>query len=113
MEGRKDFHVKIRGFRVNMQHVQQVLLNHSAVAEAVVIALPDMIGGHRLHAMVRRRVDCQVTSLDLFRYCSVALARQAIPSGFSIGNDPLPRTTTGKIDRLRIRQALLNGEQYV
>ncbi len=48
--GRADFQVKIRGFRIELTEIENVLLSHPGVSEAVVSALPDRSGGHRLVA---------------------------------------------------------------
>jgi acyl-coenzyme A synthetase/AMP-(fatty) acid ligase len=113
LEGRKDFHVKVRGVQVNVQHVEQALLAHPAIAEAAVVAIPDPLAGHRLHACLRRRSETRLNSLVLFQHCATMLARAAIPSAFRVGETALPRTSTGKIDRQHIRQLIMNGEQNV
>ena len=113
LEGRKDFHVKVRGVQVNVQHVEQALRAHSAVAEVAVVAMPDPLAGHRLHACIRRRPETQLNSMVLFQHCASMLARAAIPSAFRIGETALSRTSTGKIDRQHIRQIIMNGELNV
>ena len=113
LEGRKDFHVKLRGIRVNTQEVERIILEHPDVAEGAVIALPDQLAGHRLHAAIRRRWQSDLNSLRLFQHCARKLARAAIPSTFTIGDTALPRTSTGKINRQHIHQLYLKGEHHV
>jgi acyl-coenzyme A synthetase/AMP-(fatty) acid ligase len=102
LESRQDFYVKVRGVRVNTQEVEQVILQHDDVLEAAVIAVPDETAGRRLHAIVRRRT-VEFNSLMLRRHCADRLPRPAIPSTIEITDRPLPATTTGKVDRTRIR----------
>ncbi|WP_342238492.1 AMP-binding protein [Inquilinus sp. OTU3971] len=108
LEGRKDFQVKVRGTRINLQEVEQTLLDHEQVMEAAVVAVPDDLAGNRLHAVVRRR-GAGLNSLVLRRYCALRLARAAIPSSIEIVDVALPRTSTGKVDRRRILHSQLEG----
>ncbi|MEV4318162.1 AMP-binding protein [Actinocrispum sp. NPDC049592] len=100
--GRNDFHVKVRGVRTNLQEVERVLAGHDGIAEVAVVAVPDPIGGHRLHAELRRaqgEAGGAVNSLLLKEFCAGSLPRTAIPSTIRITDEPLPRTSTGKPDR--------------
>jgi acyl-coenzyme A synthetase/AMP-(fatty) acid ligase len=111
LEGRNAFHVKIRGVRTNLQQIEQVLLRHPDVADAVVVAVPDDLAGHRLCAAVRRRRGTRLNSLTLRQYCADRLARTAIPKRFDITDHPLPSTATGKVDRSAVRALALAKEE--
>lgn len=100
--GRDDFHVKVRGVRTNMAEVEQVLQSRPDVLEAAVLAKPDETAGNVLHAVVRRRADSALNSLKLRSECARLLPRTAIPAKFIFVSEPLPRTSTGKIDRNKI-----------
>jgi acyl-coenzyme A synthetase/AMP-(fatty) acid ligase len=102
LEGRNDFHVKVAGVRVNTEAVERALGDHEGVVEAGVVAVPDALAGHRLHAVVRRRTGSRLNTLVLRRFCAQRLSRDAVPAVIHIVDDPLPRTTTGKVDRTRI-----------
>ncbi|MGW6441552.1 AMP-binding protein [Lentzea sp. NPDC055074] len=102
LDGREDFQVKVRGVRVNPAEVEQALLAHPEVAEAGVAAVPDEFAGHLLHALVRRVDGSTLTSLVLRTHCAALLPRSGIPSSLVVTSDPLPRTTSGKVDRRRI-----------
>jgi acyl-coenzyme A synthetase/AMP-(fatty) acid ligase len=103
--GRADFQVKVRGVRTNLQEVEAVILRHAAVLEAAVVAVPDQLAGNRLHAVVRRSPDAELNGLQLRSHCAAALPRTAVPGRVEITDQPLPRTSTGKIDRTLIRQS--------
>ena len=104
--GRNDFQVKVRGVRVNLEEIEQVLASHADVGEAAVVPLPDDEAGVRLHAVVRPVRD-GLSSLRLRAYCADRLTRAAIPTGFSMTDEPLPTGPTGKVHRGRIRDRLV------
>ncbi|MET7906289.1 AMP-binding protein [Streptomyces sp. NPDC005355] len=97
--GRLDHQVKIRGVAVNTAEVEQVLLDHPDVVEAGVTTLPDPVEGRRLVAVVRLERDSTATSLDLKRHCAARLPRGSVPATLVPVREPLPRTSTGKVDR--------------
>ncbi|MGH3869347.1 MAG: AMP-binding protein [Pseudonocardiaceae bacterium] len=99
LEGRTDFQVKIRGVRLNIEEVERVLRSHPDIAEVAVVAVPDLVAGHLLHAETRRVPGSMLNTLSLRSFCADRLHRIAIPSTFQITEDPLPRTSTGKPDR--------------
>ena len=105
--GRNDFRVKVRGVCVNLEEVEQALLQHGEIAEAVVVAIPDPLAGSRLLAVVRRNRASSVNSLELRTHCAQRLPRVAIPSTIDLTESPLPRTVTGKIDRQSIKNNLM------
>jgi acyl-coenzyme A synthetase/AMP-(fatty) acid ligase len=99
--GRSDFYVKVRGVRVSTQVVEQAIQEHPDVIECAVVAVPDELAGSRLHAVVRRKPDAKLNSLNLRQHMASRLARTEMPSTINIVTDPLPKTSTGKIDRKR------------
>jgi len=113
LEGRADFYVKVRGVRVSTQVVEQAIQEHPEVVEVAVIAVEDELAGKRLHAVVRREEGSKLNSLGLRKHCASRLARTEMPSTIEIGTDPLPKTSTGKVDRKRVlaqlEEAHVNG----
>ncbi|MBE9069079.1 amino acid adenylation domain-containing protein [Leptolyngbya cf. ectocarpi LEGE 11479] len=55
--GRVDHQIKIRGFRVELQEIETLLENHSAVQSAVVVAQEDSLGHSRLVAYVVKHLQ--------------------------------------------------------
>jgi acyl-coenzyme A synthetase/AMP-(fatty) acid ligase len=113
LEGRADFYVKVRGVRVSTQVVEQAIQEHPEVIEVAVLAVPDELAGSRLHAVLRLEPDSTLNSLTLRKHCASRLARTEMPSKFEIVTEPLPKTSTGKIDRkaclARIERTYANG----
>ncbi|WP_229397642.1 AMP-binding protein [Micromonospora okii] len=107
--GRDDHRVKVRGVGVDLGEVEQALLGHPEAADAVVLAVPDALVGSRLHAVVRRAAGSTLNSLTLRQHCAGVLPRGAIPETVRVVDAPFPRTSTGKVDRLAVRQAHLTS----
>lgn len=109
LAGRKDFHVKVRGVRVNTQQVERALLAHPGVAEAVVLAGRDPLAGTVLHAVVRRRSPDGPHSLAVRQHCARLLPKAAVPGVIHLVDQPLPATSTGKPDRTHIKRTYLEA----
>ncbi|MGW1355029.1 AMP-binding protein [Streptomyces sp. NPDC002409] len=99
LTGRADFQVKVRGVAVNTAEIEQVLLRHPAVLEAGVVARPDPLTGRTLVAGVRRAPGTGLNSLQLKEHCARGLPGAAVPTVLRITDEPLPKTSTGKVDR--------------
>ncbi|MET9887865.1 AMP-binding protein [Streptomyces sp. NPDC006430] len=110
LDGRTDFQVKVRGVRINPQETEHVLLEHPGVLEAAVLALPDPVAGRLLHAVARRAPGSDLNSLTLRGHLARGLPRAAIPSVLRITDGPLPRTSTGKVDRDQVVRAHFTKE---
>jgi acyl-coenzyme A synthetase/AMP-(fatty) acid ligase len=100
--GRGDFQVKVRGVAINTAEVERVLLDHPDVREAAVVTRDDDLTGATLLCAVRRTPDSGLNSLTLRGHCAKRLPHAAIPSVLRIGDEPLPRTATGKVDRTAV-----------
>jgi acyl-coenzyme A synthetase/AMP-(fatty) acid ligase len=105
--GRNDFQVKVRGTRINLEEIELILLDHEEVVEAAVIGVPDDLAGLRIHAVVRGATPGSPNSLALREHCRLRLPRVAIPAAIQIVHEPLPATSTGKVDRRKIRENVL------
>ena len=88
--------------RVSTQVVEQAIQEHPEVVEVAVVAVPDDLAGARLHAAIRREPESTLNSLGLRKHCATRLARTEMPSTIEIGTEPLPKTSTGKVDRKRV-----------
>ncbi|WP_308296657.1 AMP-binding protein [Streptomyces sp. ISL-44] len=110
LAGRTDFQVKVRGVRINPQETEHVLLEHPSVLEAAVLALPDPVAGRLLHAVARRAPGSGLNSLTLRGHLARGLPRAAVPSVLRITDGPLPRTSTGKVDRDQVARTHFTKE---
>jgi long-chain acyl-CoA synthetase len=115
------------GVNIYPAEIEAVLLEHPAVADAVVFGVPDTEWGQRVVALVQptevSKIDCQTPSVELkmggppvwsltpaelLEHCSARLARFKHPKVLELRAD-LPRTATGKMSRYRVREAYLKG----
>ncbi|WP_225684718.1 phosphopantetheine-binding protein, partial [Streptomyces pseudogriseolus] len=97
--GRADGQVKIRGHRVELGEVEEVLRRHPQVSEAVVVARPDAIGSLRLAAyIVPHEGDAGDVPSDLPSHARTWLPDFMVPSAL-VALEEFPFLPNGKIDR--------------
>ena len=102
--GRRDQQVKVRGARVELAEIDNLLRRHEAVKEVAVVDYEDPSSNKYLCAYV---VLQSVVDLgDLRDYVAEHLPDYMVPSVFLL-MDELPRTVSGKVDR----KALPSPEQ--
>ena len=95
----------VGGINVYPREVEEVLLEHPAVADAAVIGMPHAHYGEVPAAFVVLREGAAAGEEELLAYCRVKLARFKIP--FAIRFRPkLPKTTIGKTLRKDLRAEL-------
>jgi acyl-coenzyme A synthetase/AMP-(fatty) acid ligase len=83
--------------------VEERLLLHASVAEAVVVGVPDDDGLDRTVACVVPAEGAVVDQDALIAWCREGLASFKKPSRV-IEIDEVPRTATGKVQRFRVRE---------
>ena len=103
--GRSDLQVKIRGHRVELGEVESALLSLDRVKEAAAVASQDGEGALAIRAAVvvgaAQSRELETTQIDL----RGKLPSHSIPSEIAI-LEALPRTPTGKIDRVCLIEKL-------
>jgi hypothetical protein len=103
IRGRADRQVKIHGVRIEPGEIEAALLHHPAVREAAVLAI-----GEPHHLRLTAWISGGVSGgfgddlADLNVWLRDRLPPALIPSVFLIAPEPLPRTPSGKIDRLTL-----------
>jgi benzoate-CoA ligase family protein len=100
--GRADDVLKVGGIWVSPTEVETRLLEHPAVAEAVVVGVPDEDGLDKPVAYVVARPGAAVDPDEVVSFCRAGLAAFKRPR-LVVQVDELPRTATGKIQRYRLR----------
>ncbi len=111
--GRIDHQVKVRGFRIEPGEIEEELLKHGDIKEAVVMARKDKDGGNYLCAYIT--ADREITHAELREHLTKNLPEYMVPSYF-MRLDKMPLSPNGKVDRkaLPIPTGNINtGVEYV
>jgi acyl-coenzyme A synthetase/AMP-(fatty) acid ligase len=104
--GRTDDIIKAGGIWVSPTEVEECLRGHDAVAQVVVVSVPDETGLDKPVACAVLAPGATATPADLVAFCREGLAAFKRPRHVLLF-DELPQTATGKLQRFRIRELAL------
>ncbi len=96
--GRIDHQVKIRGYRIELGEIETVLVQHSEVQAAVVVAREDSPGDKRLVGYVVLNHYQSLSAMELRSYLKEKLPDYMVPSAY-VFLETFPLTPSGKVDR--------------
>ena len=99
------------GENISSLEVEEVLFRHKAVFAAAVVAQPDEKWGETPIAFVELRPGVSVSDDEIIAYCYEQLARFKVPKTIVFG--PLPRTSTGKVQKFILRERVKSVEAIV
>jgi acyl-CoA synthetase (AMP-forming)/AMP-acid ligase II len=91
------------GENVYPAEIEGVLIEHPAVAEAMVLGIPHDDLGQEVAVVVVPREGAEPTEEELRAYVAERLAYFKVPSHWRFTRTPLPRNATGKIKRAEVR----------
>jgi long-chain acyl-CoA synthetase len=101
LRGRLSERLTVGGEHHYPRDVEEVLLDHPAIAEAALVGIPDDAGGHRPVAYVVARPGHDVDVATLLAHVAATGAR--VPPGLEIAVlDALPMTPTGKVSKAQL-----------
>lgn len=103
--GRRDSMIKTSGYRVSPTEVEDVLLGHDAVTDAIVFGLADDTLGEKIRGIVT--VCRDVEPDEIIAYCRSRVAFYLVPRELFI-EPAFPKTASGKTDRPRVRAASIS-----
>jgi 3-(methylthio)propionyl---CoA ligase len=89
------------GENISTIEVEGVLYRHPAVLEAAVVARPDERWGETPCAFVTLKPEARAAAEELIAFCRGQLAAFKVPKTVVFG--PLPKTSTGKIQKTVLR----------
>ena len=89
------------GENISTIEVEGVLYRHPAVLEAAVVARPDPTWGETPCAFVTLRPGTDATAAEIIAFCRARMAHFKAPRTVVFG--PLPKTSTGKMQKFVLR----------
>jgi acyl-CoA synthetase (AMP-forming)/AMP-acid ligase II len=93
------------GEKISPREIDEVLLEHEAVRQAVAFAIPHASLGEEVGAAVVLKEDARATERELLAFVSGRLAAFKVPAVLRIVEE-LPRGATGKVQRLHMAKQL-------
>jgi acyl-CoA synthetase (AMP-forming)/AMP-acid ligase II len=102
LSGRLKEMINRGGEKISPREIDEVLLTHPAVGEAVCFGVPHKMWGEEVAAAVTLKGEA--TEAELLAFCKEQLAEFKRPKQIHI-TEAIPRTATGKIQRRVVAQA--------
>ncbi|TAM61963.1 long-chain-fatty-acid--CoA ligase [bacterium] len=97
------------GENISTQQVEKVVVEHPAVLEVAVVAIPDERWGEVPKAFVTLRSGSEVSARELELFCRERLPGFKVPKAFEFCD--LPKTSTGKIQKFVLREREWSGRE--
>ena len=99
------------GENISSIEVEDVLYRHPAVELVAVVARPDPKWGEVPCAFVQLKPEALASEAELLAFCREHLARFKVPKSVVFG--AIPRTSTGKLQKFRLREQALEHANTV
>ncbi|HMN21716.1 MAG TPA: AMP-binding protein [Ottowia sp.] len=100
---RKKDAIRRFGENISSFEVECALLEHPAVAEAAVYAVPAQLSEDEVMVSVVPMPDASVTPEELLRHCEASLPYYAVPRFYRVAA-ALPKTQTAKVQKAELRR---------
>jgi fatty-acyl-CoA synthase len=97
------------GENISTIEVEQTVVQHPAVMECAVVAMPDDTWGERPKAFVTLKSGQHATEEEIMAFCRERLARFKCPAAVEFGD--LPKTSTGKVQKYVLREKEWAGRE--
>ncbi len=94
--------INCSGYKVYPRRIEEVLYEHDAVAEVVVIGVPDKYRGEAPKAFVKLKDGQSATPQALLEHLRPRLARHEMPESIEL-RDQLPKTPVGKLSKKELK----------
>lgn len=99
---RKKDMIKVSGFNVFPNEIENVVASHPKVLEVAAIGVPDVKSGEVIKAFIVKRDD-SLNEEEIRRYCAENLTAYKVPKYFVFRKE-LPKTNVGKILRRALKE---------
>ena len=97
------------GENISTIEVERAVYAHPAVLEAAVIGVPDEKWGEVPKAFVTLKSGASATADEIIAFCRGKLAHFKAPKAIEFG--PLPKTSTGKVQKFKLREKEWAGRE--
>ena len=104
LTGRADDLIVRGGENIGPGEVESVLSTYPKIEEAGVIGVKDVEWGQQVRAIVRLKEGETATEAEIIDFCRPRLAGFKRPTSIVFVSEELPKTTTGKILRRKLRE---------
>jgi acyl-CoA synthetase (AMP-forming)/AMP-acid ligase II len=102
---RKDNMIITGGEHVYPSEVEAILCQHPKVFDVAVIGLPDDVWGEAVKAVVILKEGKRATAQEIIDWCRGKMTGHKKPKSVDfISPEEMPRTTTGKILHIKLRE---------
>jgi fatty-acyl-CoA synthase len=98
------------GENISSIEVEDALYRHPAVMACAVVAKPDPKWGETPLAYVETQPGASVTAAELIAHCKTLLASYKVPR--EIRFEPIPKTSTGKIQKYELRRRARSASAF-
>jgi amino acid adenylation domain-containing protein len=103
--GRRDRQVKISGSRVELDSIEKTLMQHTGVAEALIL-VRNQENATTLAAFVLAKPDKDISEFELRHFLKKELPSYCCPSSLRI-REQWPLTSRGKVDKAALLRSLI------
>ena len=98
------------GENISSLEIEKAIYAHPAVFECAVVAAPDEKWGEVPVAIVVLKPNQKLNGEELLRFLGERLGRFKLPRRFEFREEPLPKTGTGKIRKMVLREPFWQGQ---
>lgn len=103
IEGRKKDMIISGGENIYLAEVERVLKEHSGVADAALIGIPDDKWGEIGHAIIVPAEGYELDEDELTEFCRSNIASYKVPKSYEVAEE-LPRNSYGKLERDQVEE---------
>jgi fatty-acyl-CoA synthase len=96
------------GENISSIEIENALYRHPAVSVVAVVARPDQKWGETPCAFLELKPGTTVTAEELNIFCRATLAGFKVPKSYFF--EPIPKTSTGKIEKYKLRERVRSLE---
>jgi len=107
LEGRADDVIVRGGENISPGEIEDVLLDHPAVSDVAVVAVPDRQWGEAVGAMIVLRENAEATEAELQEWVKQRLRSSRVPTAIRYA-DQLPYNEMGKVLRRVLKQQFVD-----